>query len=109
MSPTQASILFDLESPLKPENEWAALAACERGEAQALLCYLDALKFDLPKHVLRILEHQYEQTRITYIYISNLRSTVSGPVDTGKKLTRKDDRGNHGDTPQPALSNGQKP
>jgi uncharacterized protein (TIGR02284 family) len=42
MSPTQASILFDLESPLKPENEWVALAACERGEAQARAAHFGA-------------------------------------------------------------------
>ena len=95
---------LNLESTLRPENERAAIAECERGEAHALRCYLDALAFDLPTQVLHILEHQYEQTRIAYVYISNLRGTASTYI----KLAGKYRNGNHGETLQPSHFNDHK-
>ena len=103
-SPTHTPVRINLESTLRPESERAAIAECERGEAQALRCYLDALAFDLPKQMLHILGHQYEQTRIAYVYISNLRDAASSCI----KLTGKYRNGTHRETLQPPLVNGHK-
>lgn len=103
-SPTHTPVRLNLESTLKPESERAAIADCERGEAQALRCYVDALAFDLPKQVLHILGHQYEQTRSAYVYISNLRDAASAYF----KLTGKYRSGTHPETLQPSLINGHK-
>jgi uncharacterized protein (TIGR02284 family) len=107
-SPTQPSFQLDLASPLKPESEWTAIAECERGEAQALRCYLDAIEFDLPKQVLHILEHQYEQTRITYLYVANLRAATSSYIHIVKKLTGKYGNGKPEETLQPSIFDGHK-
>ena len=103
-SPTHTSARLNLKSTLRSENERAAIAECERGEAHALRCYLDALAFDLPTQVLHILEHQYEQTRIAYGYISNLRDAASAYI----KLAGKYRNGNHGETLQLSHFNGHK-
>ena len=107
-SPTNTPVRLKLESTLRPESERAAIAECEQGEAQALRCYLDALTFDLPTQVLHILEHQYEQTRIAYVYISNLRDAAGSYVHIVKKLIGKYGNGKHEETLQPFLFNGHK-
>jgi hypothetical protein len=103
-SPTQVPLHY--ESPLKPEDERAAMAECVRGEALALRYYVDALAIDLPKQVLSVLQHQYEQTRLTYVYIENLREATSSYVHMVKNLTGKNRNGKCEKSIQPSVYDG---
>lgn len=98
---TQGRAQPDVEFLLEPENGWATIAECERGEAQALRCYIECLGTALPKQVLHVLEHQYEQTRITYANISNLRDGTRFYLYLIKKLRAEYRNGKQAETLQP--------